>query len=638
MKKFVFALLVILSIFVSAGTPLGVPALCLASVETEKISADSIRETAYGIIEWKKNDVGAEKDGFLFNVAFLEQAGTTPGDWFPIGLGRLGVEDNQAGYLAVLSDNVQKRYDGPDKLDRAKATEWHRISLAVLASGGNPRAFGEDRDGDGRGDIDLIADGTYARVDENGKGSLGRQGINGLIWGLITLDSMYYEIPEGAYYSRDDIIVQILGLQLADGGWALTGSVSDPDITAMTLQCFAPYYNSEKEYTYLNENISELPVVMKVREACDKAVALLSRTQRQDGDYFSWGMPNCESTVQVLVALTSLGINPLTDERFVKTGDDGLPNTLLDGIMKYRTSSGGFTHSYVNDEDNPTAVAGMPNTMASEQTLYGLTALVRFLEGKRRLYDFREEQSEKLRLLIKDVELKISGLTPDASVVELKEVYDAYLEIPVEERSYVSNYKDLSVLLVAADIPFEKEELQYNSGDAGVTVPTEYFSPSDIEALVGLPETLTTAYRAEVLRLGSKINNSVDFDGKQEYTIKLEKAKNEIDAIYAEIEALRKAIKEELYPFDSITLSKRNTVHELYDRYLALSEYDRAQLEASDIEGLVKSKTQADNLFAALVTGICVGAVAVSVAVWLFFNIRKRKKLKALNAMPESDE
>ena len=240
--------------------------------------------------------------------------------------------------------------------------------------------------------------------------------------------------------------------------------------------------------------------------------------------------------------------------------------------------------------------------------------------------------------MIKDVELKISGLTPDASVVELKEVYDAYLEIPVEERSYVSNYKDLSVLLVAADIPFEKEELQYNSGDAGVTVPTEYFSPSDIEALVGLPETLTTAYRSEVLRLWSKINNSVDFDGKQEYTIKLEKAKNEIDAIYAEIEALRKAIKEELYPFDSITLSKRKTVHELYDRYLALSEYDRAQLEASDIEGLVKSKTQADNLFAALVTGICVGAVAVSVAVWLFFNIRKRKKLKALNAMPESDE
>ena len=159
--------------------------------------------------------------------------------------------------------------------------------------------------------------------------------------------------------------------------------------------------------------------------------------------------------------------------------------------------------------------------------------------------------------MIKDVELKISGLTPDASVVELKEVYDAYLEIPVEERSYVSNYKDLSVLLVAADIPFEKEELQYNSGDAGVTVPTEYFSPSDIEALVGLPETLTTAYRSEVLRLWSKINNSVDFDGKQEYTIKLEKAKNEIDAIYAEIEALRKAIKEELYPFDSITLSKR---------------------------------------------------------------------------------
>lgn len=91
---------------------------------------------------------------------------------------------------------------------------------------------------------------------------------------------------------------------------------------------------------------------------------------------------------------------------------------------------------------------------------------------------------------------------------------------------------------------------------------------------------------------------------------------------------MRKAIKEELYPFDSITLSKRNTVHELYDRYLALSEYDRAQLEASDIEGLVKSKTQADNFFAALVTGYlrrCCRRVCRRMA---FLQHTQKKKIK----------
>ena len=66
-------------------------------------SAD-VTEVANGIILWKKADVGSGADGYLINDTFLRQAGTTPGDWFPIGLGRLGVADGQAGYLAVIND------------------------------------------------------------------------------------------------------------------------------------------------------------------------------------------------------------------------------------------------------------------------------------------------------------------------------------------------------------------------------------------------------------------------------------------------------------------------------------------------------------------------------------------------------
>ena len=176
--------------------------ICTSAYAAEKVTAEEVWLVASDLIAWKKRDVGSTAEGYLINDTFLQQAGTTPGDWFPIGLGRLGVEDNQSGYLAVIGDNVQKRYDDPsgNKLDAAKATEWHRISLAILASGGNPRAVGEDRNGDGRGDIDLIADGTYDRVDGNGVGITGKQGINGFIWALITVDSMFYEIPESAFY------------------------------------------------------------------------------------------------------------------------------------------------------------------------------------------------------------------------------------------------------------------------------------------------------------------------------------------------------------------------------------------------------------------------------------------------------
>ena len=68
--------------------------------------------------------------------------------------------------------------------------------------------------------IDLIADGTY---DRGRTTPLGRQGINGWIWGLIALDSLRYPIPDGAFYTRDDIILEILRQQLPDGGFALSG-------------------------------------------------------------------------------------------------------------------------------------------------------------------------------------------------------------------------------------------------------------------------------------------------------------------------------------------------------------------------------------------------------------------------------
>jgi hypothetical protein len=165
-----------------------------------------------GIIDWKKADSGEASSGCLLNDVFLQAAGTTAGDWYPIGLGRYGAVDNYQAYLAVVTQAVQDRYKQPGKLSAVKATEWHRIALAILAMGGDPTAVGRDRDGK---PINLIADGVYNR---GRTASLGKQGLNGWIWGLIALDAKRYEIPAGSYYSRSDIITEILRSKLPGGG------------------------------------------------------------------------------------------------------------------------------------------------------------------------------------------------------------------------------------------------------------------------------------------------------------------------------------------------------------------------------------------------------------------------------------
>lgn len=595
-------------------------------VSASTATTDELLDIALGIVNWKKSDVGSDEDGFLISDTFLLAAGTTPGDWYPIGLSRIGISDNFDGYLAVINDNIQKRYQTEDKLDKAKATEWHRITLAVLCSGGNPRRMGEN------GDIDLIADGIYMRVDGSGEGILGKQGINGFIWGLIAIDSMSYEIPDDAYYTRDDIILNIMNRQLSDGGWALSGDTSDPDITAMAIQALAPYYNSEKKYDY-KSYADGSSVSKKVRTAVDEAIAFLSSVQQSDGGFISWGMPNSESAVQVAVALCSLGIDIFSDTRFIKDG-----NTIYDGIIKYRNHDGGFLHSFVYDEQNPSSLPDKSNTMASEQALYGIASIMRFQNGMRRLYDLRPEQDAETKAQIHEIMQKIDTLTPLSPTAELKAVYDLYLALEGTERSYVYNYYRLSALIEFAGMEFETEDIKYNSGDAGVVEAITEFTDVDKKAVDALPKDITTAYRAEVLRLYSKLTKSFDFDGKKQYLIKLEKAKNEIDAIEAEVTDIKNEIKQALYPFDSITLSDRNKICELYGRYMALSEYDRALLSQSDAEGLLKAKAQVDALYLAVIIAAAALFVASACALFIVWHIKKRRKAKALAAMPESDD
>lgn len=307
----------------------------------------------------------------IFNSEFLKASsgnvGHTAGDWIAIPVGRYFYSDNWQGYLNALEDYVTTTYaEKNGKLDNAKSTEWHRIALAVAALDGDPTSFGTYQ---GK-KINLLADGVY-----NCSFTPWSQGVNGAIWGLLALDCKNYEVPAGAKYDRGDLIDYIINAELTGGGFNLQEDdniAADPDITGMALQALAPYYN--------DANYPE------VKPAVDSALAVLSTLQNENGGYNSWGTENPESTVQVLTALCSLGIDPVNDQRFVKNG-----KTMLDGLKKfYNSTDGGFIHSFEDDPENETSFAGVTNGMATQQVAYGLIAYSRFVNGETSLYDYSD--------------------------------------------------------------------------------------------------------------------------------------------------------------------------------------------------------------------------------------------------------
>ena len=638
------------------------------------IAADStatarlLCDTADGIIKWKKGNAGLDDavSSPLLSGTFLDLAGTTAGDWYPIGLSRLGISDDYDAYLAVLRENVRVRYGSSEKLSNTKATEWHRIILSVLAAGGDPTNMGKDKSGQ---TIDLISDGTYNR----GKTvSLGKQGINGWIWGLIALDSMDYAVPDDAYNSRSDIIREILSRELTGGGFALIGTVADPDITAMAIQALAPYYNSELKYDYLRKS-DGAALNTTVRGVVDRALDRLSALQTADGDFISWGTRNVESTCQVAVALCSLGIFPLTDERFIKNG-----KTLLDGIMKYRISDGGFVHSFKYDPEKPTSKPDKSNSMAGEQVLYTLAALLRCQSGMRALYDFLPELTEKQAARIAAADADIRALSEDggitgsevSAVAAVAAVAKKIYSMPLCLRRYIKGYSLLQS--AAAAVGTELEDIEKStaiiydpSGDETkapdgtgnpedtkipddtkipAELPTEAPSDTgtgltpdtqipdavreDVAAIRALPdiETIDTSYYAEVLRLISKLEDCEDFEGRDIYYAELLALKARIAEIKAKIASLNAGIRENLYPFESITRKDRALIESIIGEYEKLSKHDRALIE--NYEDVIKAKIKLDSARRAVIIAVSLSIVVITAVCVLTVRIRRRRAEK----------
>ena len=427
-----------------------------------KYSVSDITEAIDGILAWKRAQQGVAEGQPLLSGELLTYAGSTAADWLPIGLSRYGVEDDYDSYLAALRTYVEQKYREPDKLDRTKATEWHRIALAVLACGGDPTHFGRDENG---ADINLIADGVY---DRGKTADLGRQGLNGWLWGLITLDSMKYTIPAGASYTRTELVKTILSYQLSDDGFNLRvaqGSTADPDITAMAIQSMGPYYRTS---------------TLNVKDPVDRALERLS--QLDTADFRSWGTRNSESTSQVIISLCSVGIDPQNDPRFVKNGLN-----LLDALFYYQQEDGGFAHSYELDEGNPSAVPGESDSMATDQALLALVSVWRQAQGMSPLYDFRPG----------GVSAKI--LTPEESEVSFAGSYefteaDQQQADALPQKLTTENDAEVTALLNKL-----KMSRDFDGYDTYMTKLTQ--AKSDIDALYAEIESLNADIQEQIISM-----------------------------------------------------------------------------------------------------------------------------------------
>lgn len=192
--------------------------------------------------------------------------------------------------------------------------------------------------------------------------SVGKQGIMSLVYGL-HLSNCWCNAPE---YPPFKLVDELMSLRHEDGGWSVMGQYSDVDVTAMVLQSFAylrkTLYNVVYGWVqvYEGEALEEhRKLYEKIEDGVRTGLAFLSGKQNETGDFAGFGSDNAESTAQVLIALSSLGIDGASDPDFVKNG-----NSVVDGIMRYRLPDGSFAH-VLGGDSNPTATSQVFTAMAS---------------------------------------------------------------------------------------------------------------------------------------------------------------------------------------------------------------------------------------------------------------------------------
>lgn len=270
-------------------------------------------------------------------------------EWYFFSLSRAGVSiDSKAveDYLASVAKAYTTELEN-DKANKLKPTTIARTILAVGALGKNPA------DVDGAKLIEMLY--SSDKISDGG---------NEAMWALIALDSGKYAVSNDAKWTRNGLVDEILAYQSKDEkgfSWSGKGAKADIDGTAMAIQALAPYYSVEK-----------------VKTAVDEALVYLQGKMNSNCQFGS-----SEAGAQVLIALTSLGKDPLNqDNGFVKS----VARNLVTGLDAYRIESKGFKHMLTDST---------PNAMATQQALLALESCRRLKAREASIYDITDFNARK---------------------------------------------------------------------------------------------------------------------------------------------------------------------------------------------------------------------------------------------------
>ncbi len=318
--------------------------------------------------------------------------GTGGGEWTVLSLARGEYFEKDSEYFEGYYDRIVAKVaelaDESGALHSRKYTENSRLIMALSSIGKDPTDVGG---------IDIVAPlNDYAKTVW--------QGINGPIFALIALDTNNYKTEDETI--RQQYIDYILDKEIAGGGWALSGSNADPDITAMALQALANYRDQAE-----------------VAEAANRAFGKLSAMQKDDGGYASWGSVNSESIAQVIVACCAWGIDPASDGRFVKNGISA-----VDALLAfYSEDDAAFRH----------IMSSSVNAMATDQACYALVAYDRFVNNKNSLYDMTDAfESENDDYIIGD--LNCDGIVNIKDCNMMKRVLAKVIELEDERTADIN--------------------------------------------------------------------------------------------------------------------------------------------------------------------------------------------------------
>ncbi len=275
------------------------------------------------------------------------QSGTIAGEWSVLCLAQSGFYDLNNSFFEEYYNSIVNfvnetaaNVNMNGALHKTKSTENSRLIIALSAIGRDAQSVGNYNLTEPYNDFNWVK----------------KQGLNGPIFALIALDTNNYQINDTSI--RQQCIDFILEKELENGGWALSGSTADADITAMALQSLARYRDSAD-----------------VDAAVERGINILSEMQNENGSYSSFGVVSSDSTAQVITACTVLEINPDTDERFVKNG------SAVEALLGfYDNSSEMFCHTVDDGE----------NAMSTNQCSLALIAYQHLQNGENPLFDMTD--------------------------------------------------------------------------------------------------------------------------------------------------------------------------------------------------------------------------------------------------------